>query len=77
MQVFGFVDTGTVTLHTDPWAPGPNERTLSAAGAGFRWVDANDFALSVVYAHKLGDAVATSSSDYASGRVWVQLSKFF
>jgi len=77
MQVFGFVDTGTVTLHTDPWAPGPNERTLSAAGAGFRWVDANDFALSVVYAHKLGDAVATSSSDYASGRVWVQLTKFF
>jgi hemolysin activation/secretion protein len=77
MQVFGFVDTGTVTLHTDPWAPGPNDRTLSAAGVGFRWVDVNDFSLSVVYAHKLGDAVATSSSDYASGRVWVQLTKFF
>jgi hemolysin activation/secretion protein len=77
MQLFGFAETGSVTLNAQPWVVGPNQRTLSAAGGGFTWVDANDFSLKVAYAHKLGDAVATSSSDYASGRVWIQLSKLF
>jgi hemolysin activation/secretion protein len=77
MQLFGFVDTGTVTLNARPWTPGPNQRTLSTAGIGFTWVDTNDFSLKVAYAHKLGSAVATSSSDYSSGRVWIQLTKLF
>lgn len=76
LQAFGFVDVGAVTINKDPWAPGDNRRTLSGAGVGLTWAQANNFMVKVSYAMKLGDEEATSAPD-RDGRVWVQLSKFF
>jgi len=76
MHLIGFVDTGTVTVDKDPWTAGSNSRTLSGAGVGFTWVDNNDFSVKAYYAHKLGNAVATSAPD-KNGRLWVQVVKYF
>ena len=75
-HLIGFVDTGTVTINNNPWAAGQNRRTLSGTGVGLTWADPNNFLLSAYYAHKLGDAVATSAPD-KNGRVWLQAVKFF
>ncbi len=71
-----FVDNGSVTVNKRPWAPGNNSRTLSAVGLGLTWADAHDLVVKVSYAVKLGNERATSAPD-RSGRVWVQVSKFF
>jgi hemolysin activation/secretion protein len=71
-----FVDNGSVTINKRPWAAGNNSRTLSAAGLGLTWTDAHDLVVKVSYAVKLGNERATSAPD-RSGRVWVQVSKFF
>lgn len=76
VQLIGFVDSGTVTLNKTPWAVGPNSRTLSGAGVGLNWSDANSFSVKVYYARKLGDEFATSAPD-ASGRFWIQGVKYF
>ncbi len=76
MQLVGFVDTGTVTINKNPWTFGPNRRTLSGAGLGFIWMDANNFVLKAYYARKLGNEVATSAPD-KSGRFWIQVVKYF
>jgi hemolysin activation/secretion protein len=76
MHLIGFVDTGTVTLAKNPWAAGENRRTLSGAGVGVSWADYNNFVVKAYYAHKLGNAVATSAPD-KKGRFWVQLVKYF
>lgn len=76
MQLIGFVDTGTVTLHKDPWAPGKNTRTLSGAGVGVNWYENNNFMVRAYYAFKLGNEDATSAPD-KSGRFWIQLIKYF
>lgn len=77
MHLIGFVDTGTVTVNKDPWAAGANRRTLSGAGIGLNWTSAgNDFVVKAFYAHKLGNAVATSAPD-ESGRFWIQAVKYF
>jgi hypothetical protein len=39
-------------------------------------VDNNDFVVKAFYAHKLGDAVATSAPDSTS-RFWLQAVKYF
>jgi len=75
-QAAVFVDNGSVTLNRSAWAPGPNRRTLSAAGVGLTWSDPRSFVVKVAYAVKLGDQPALSAPD-RSGRLWVQLSKFF
>lgn len=80
-HLVGFVDTGSVTINKNPF-PGsavPNERTLSAAGFGATWVDYNNFSLSAYWAHKLGNAAATSvpASVDKKSRVWVQGIKYF
>jgi len=49
---------------------------LSGAGIGVNWADPGNFLVRAFYAHKLGDAVATSSPD-RSGRFWVQVVKYF
>lgn len=77
VQLFTFVDNGSVTLAKDPWVSGENHRTLSAVGVGVTWADYNDFAIRATYAHKLGGAVATSAPDSSSGRFWIQASKLF
>ena len=76
MYLIGFVDTGTVTINKNPWLPGDNRRTLSAAGPGITWTDYNNFVVKAYYAFKLGNDVATSAPD-RGGRFWVQAVKFF
>ncbi|PKO34063.1 MAG: peptide transporter [Betaproteobacteria bacterium HGW-Betaproteobacteria-7] len=76
MQLIGFVDTGTVTLHKNPWASGKNTRTLSGAGVGVNWYETNNFMVRAYYAFKLGNEDATSAPD-KSGRFWIQLIKYF
>ena len=76
MHLIGFVDTGTGTLHKNSWAPGQNRRTLSGAGIGLSWGEYNNFVVNAYWAHKLGNAVATSAPDESS-RFWIQLVKFF
>jgi hemolysin activation/secretion protein len=78
VQFIGFVDTGSVNVNRNPWAlaGGPNNRTLSDAGLGFNWADANNFEARAYYARKLGSAAATSAPD-ASGRFWLQAIKYF
>jgi len=76
MHLIGFVDTGSVTLNKNPWAAGDNSRTLSGAGIGFTWLDYNNFSVRTYWAHKLGNAAATSAPD-ASSRFWIQLVKYF
>lgn len=76
LQLIGFVDTGSVTLHKNPWTDGENTRTLSGAGIGLTWADPNNFSVNMYWAHKLGSAVATSAPD-ANSRFWIQVVKYF
>ena len=76
MQLIGFVDTGSVTTHKNPWDAGDNRRTLSGAGVGLNWSDTNNFLVRAFYAHKLGNEVAQSAPD-KSGRFWIQAVKYF
>jgi hemolysin activation/secretion protein len=76
MQLIGFVDTGTATLNKNAWSAGQNRRTLSGTGIGLNWVDNNSFVVKAYYAHKLGNAVATSALD-AVNRFWLQGIKYF
>jgi hemolysin activation/secretion protein len=76
LQVIGFVDTGTGNLSRDPWGTGRNRRTLSGGGLGLNWYEATGFTVKAYYAHKLGNAVATSAPD-ADGRFWINAVKYF
>ena len=76
MQLIGFVDTGSVTTHKNPWDAGDNRQTLSGAGVGLNWSDTNNFLVRAFYARKLGNEVATSAPD-KSGRFWIQAVKYF
>ena len=76
LQVLAFADTGTVKLNRDAWSAGENRRTLSGAGVGVTWTGANALLLKAYYAHKLGNAKATSEPD-AAGRFWLQAVKYF
>ena len=76
LQVLAFADTGSVKLNRDAWSAGENRRTLSGAGVGVTWTGANALVLKAYYAHKLGNAKATSAPDSA-GRFWLQAVKYF
>ncbi len=76
MHLIGFADIGTGTINKDPWTDEENHRTLSGAGVGLTWADYNNFMVSVCYAHKLGNEVATAAPD-ASGQIWLQAVKYF
>ena len=76
LELVGFVDTGTVTLHRNPWIEGQNRRTLSGAGVGLNWGEAGNFLVRTSYAWKLGNEKALSSPD-KSGRFWIQAIKYF
>ncbi len=75
-QLIGFIDTGAVTLSRNPWFTGKNSRKLSGAGLGLNWWVGSDFSIKAFYAHKVGNAVATSAPD-ASSRFWIQAVKYF
>ena len=76
LQLFGFVDTGSVTLNKNPWDARDNRRTLSGAGIGLTWSAANNFVVKTSYARKLGGGTATSAPD-KTGRFWIQAVKYF
>ncbi len=76
LQLIAFMDTGSVTVNKNPWAAGPNRRTLSGAGVGLNWSETNNFIVKAYYARKLGSEAATSAPD-ASGRFWIQGVKYF
>jgi len=76
MHLIGFVDHGGVTINKQPWAPGNNQRTLSAAGVGLTWSDPGNFLVRMYYARKLGHETALSAPD-KSGRFWIQAVKYF
>ena len=76
MHLIGFVDAGKVFLNKRPFAAGPNHRTLRGAGVGFTWAESNNFSVKAYWAHKLGNAPATSAPD-KQGRFWIQLVKYF
>ena len=76
MHLVAFADTGAITLNKNPWLPGQNSRTLSGAGLGLTWADYNNFVVKAYWAHKVGNAVATSAPD-AKSRFWIQLVKYF
>lgn len=76
MQLVGFIDTGRVNLNKTAWTTEDNSRTLSGAGVGINWMDYNNFAMRLAYAHQLGNEEATSEPD-KSGQFWVQLVKYF
>ena len=63
LHLIAFVDTGTVTVNKNSWTAGDNHRTLSGAGVGFVWAAYNNFVVTAYYAHKLGNAAATSAPD--------------
>ena len=69
-----FIDSGSVDLTKSH--DGSDRRTLSGAGVGINWAETSNFAVRSYYAHKLGSEPATSSPD-RSGRVWIELVKFF
>jgi hemolysin activation/secretion protein len=76
MHLIGFVDTGTVTINKNPWAAGPNTRTLSGGGIGVSWAEYNNFVARAFWAQKIGNETATSAPD-KNGRLWFQLIKYF
>jgi hemolysin activation/secretion protein len=76
VSLLGFVDAGRVTINHTPWYPGDNTRSLSGAGAGLSWNDPGNFAVRAYYARKLGSEDAISAPD-RSGRVWIQMVKYF
>ena len=91
MQVLGFIDTGSITLHKTTWAgwqpvgvPGfPNNYSLSGAGIGLNIFKDNDFSIRSSLAWKMGsnpgrDVLGRDSdSEARSVRFWVQLTKQF
>ena len=76
VHLIGFVDAGSVTINKNPWAAGPNQRSLGAYGVGLTWSDPGNFLLRTYYARKLGNDAATSAPD-RSGRFWIQGVKYF
>ena len=76
VQAFAFVDHGAITINKHPWAAGDNHRSLSAAGLGLSWADTHGLLIKAAYAFKLGNERALSAPD-KSGRLWVQITKFF
>ena len=76
LSAVAFADAGGIRINKSPWAPGTNSRTLSAAGVGLTWADNDNLMVKVSYAWKLGNEPATSAPD-RSGRLWVQITKFF
>lgn len=76
MQLIGFVDTGSVELNKNPWDAKQNRRTLSGAGIGLDWSDSNKLMVKAYFAHKLGNALATSAPDEVN-RFWIEGVKYF
>ena len=75
MELFGFVDTGSVRLNEHPWTTGPNSASRSGAGVGLNWAASNNFEATVTYAGELSGS-ATSAPDHFGG-FWFRVVKYF
>jgi hemolysin activation/secretion protein len=77
-QMVGFIDTGRAKLNEDRWvlATGRNTRTLSDWGLGLNWSHPDGYTVKAFYAHKIGNAEATSDNDKTE-RFWIQAVKSF
>ena len=89
VQLVGFVDTGYIKLHKDPWpasitnATDSNHYWLSGAGTGIIIGKANLYSLLLSYAHKIGNnpgrSIAGNDADNCNdnSRVWLQAVAWF
>ncbi|MGI6092501.1 MAG: ShlB/FhaC/HecB family hemolysin secretion/activation protein [Negativicutes bacterium] len=77
-QLAGFYDTGYVRLNKESWPgfTGENSRRLSGAGLGIYLNKANQYALRLSYAWKIGSEEALAASD-KNGRFWIMGSSYF
>lgn len=75
-QLSLFVDSGSVRENHTVYTSGENRRRLTGTGLGFQWTRADNFAMKLSYAWKLGSEQAITDSD-ANGRFWWQFYKFF
>lgn len=75
-QLSLFVDSGSVSENHAVYASGENRRHLTGTGLGFQWIRADNFAMKLSYAWKLGSEQAITDKD-ANGRFWWQFYKFF
>lgn len=71
-----FLDTGEAKLSEVPFSATPNSRRLSGGGVGVNWAKADDFALNLAIAHRIGSASATSGDDDDT-RGWLLAIKYF
>jgi len=84
VQLVGFIDTGWVRQHKDPWtasvtnATGRNDYWLSGGGLGVVIGKAGRYSIRAAYAHKIGDnpgrSTAGNDADNLDndGRFWLQ-----
>ncbi len=91
LQIIGFIDYGTITLHKTTWAgwqpvgvPNfPNTYSIAGAGVGVNLYKEGDYFIRTSLAAKLGDnpgrdkAGRDSDSENRGVRLWLQASKQF
>lgn len=70
-----FVDTGKAKLNESPFSAAANHRRLSGGGFGLAWTGADDFAIRLSLARRIGNARATVGDD-ENARGWVQAIKY-
>jgi hemolysin activation/secretion protein len=75
-QWISFVDSGSATLNQQPWAQGPNTKTLSGAGLGLQWSGGNGMFFKGYYAWPLCNTTSSSTGD-ATGRLGLQWMQAF
>lgn len=75
-QLSLFIDSGSVRENHTVYTSGENRRQLTGTGLAFQWIRADNFAMKLSYAWKLGSEQAITDSD-ANGRFWWQFYKFF
>lgn len=86
-QAFGFLDSGNIRLHRNPW-PGigntPNSYQLSGAGIGVAWNRPGDWNIALTIATPLGSNAGrdvngnnSDGSGQHSTRAWLDASKLF
>ena len=89
VQLVGFLDTGWIHLHKDPWtgavasATGRNDYWLSGGGIGVSLARMERYAIRASYAHEIGDnpgrTAAGNDGDNLErdGRFWIQAVAWF
>ena len=76
VSLVAFYDIGSVQYNINTWTGGNNNTTLSGAGVGITWSDANNFTVKSYYAHPVG-GVSPEINSGGSGQFWIQAIKYF